>query len=228
MALYQEFTFKSNGAALASMGDFDSSIIGTQFEKNTGELYSKTSSGIFEKVNRKYYSQTESDARFLNNTGDNTLSGDFTPTSDNARNMGTAGLRFANMYSVYFRGTATTALYADLAEKYETDQEYPVGTVLEIGGEKEATLYQGGALAGVISENPAYMMNSEGKGQYIALKGKIPVICNGSVFKGQYCLATNGGKVIGVDKDDINDAELLDIVGVALEDSKDNLVMVKV
>lgn len=127
-----------------------------------------------------------------------------------------------------FNGTATAARYADLAEKYETDREYPVGTVLEVQGEKEVTLYKGGALAGVISENPGLMINAEGEGQYVALKGKVPVICEGDVYKGQYCLAIAGGKVQGKFKEEMTALDVLNIVGVALEDSKNKMVQVKI
>ena len=135
---------------------------------------------------------------------------------------------YGNLNAVLFQGTATTARYADLAEKYETDREYPVGTVLEVQGEKEVTLYKGGALAGVISENPGLMINAEGEGQYVALKGKVPVICEGDVYKGQYCLAIAGGKVQGKFKEEMTALDVLNIVGVALEDSKNKMVQVKI
>ena len=116
------------------------------------------------------------------------------------------------------------------SEKYESDVQYEVGTVVEVGGDKEITLFQGGALAGVISANPGLMLNSEaGDGfQYVALKGKVPVKCHGPVKKGQYCVAFEDGKVIGVNKFDLLDAEKLNIVGVALADSENGTVMVKV
>lgn len=84
------------------------------------------------------------------------------------------------------RGTATQARYADLAEKYLTDQDYPAGTVVAVGGAKEVTAAHNGDFAiGVISTNPAYMMNSELEGgQYVALKGRVPVRVCGPVQKG--------------------------------------------
>ena len=68
--------------------------------------------------------------------------------------------------------TATQAQYADLAEKYESDSEYEPGTVVVFGGEKEVTAcdMQGShAVVGVISTDPAYMMNAEAEGQYLSL-----------------------------------------------------------
>lgn len=94
-----------------------------------------------------------------------------------------------------FNGTALQAKYADLAENYLADAEYPIGTVLMIGGDKEVTACQVGFRAiGPVSEKPAYLMNSElVGGTAIALKGRVPVRVTGSVLKGQRLIAgTNG------------------------------------
>jgi hypothetical protein len=90
------------------------------------------------------------------------------------------------IYATTFNGTATSADYADLAEKYLTDAEYPVGTVVVVGGSQEVTACQAGQFAiGVVSENPAFMMNQQLKnGTYIALKGRVPVFIVGKVNKG--------------------------------------------
>ena len=82
---------------------------------------------------------------------------------------------------------ATSAQYADLAEIYETDSEYEVGTVVIFGGEKEITVSSMGAdprVAGVISGNPAYLMNSKATGQAVALQGKVPCKVMGQISKG--------------------------------------------
>jgi hypothetical protein len=100
-----------------------------------------------------------------------------------------------DIYAVKFRGTATAAEYADLAEKYLADQEYEVGTVVSIGGEQEVTACTVGDRAiGVVSTNPAFMMNSElENGTYIALKGRVPVKVIGSVKKGDKLIAASNG-----------------------------------
>ena len=94
-----------------------------------------------------------------------------------------------------FRGIATSAQYADLAEKYLADQEYEIGTVVVVGGEKEVTASSWGKRAiGAVSANPAYMMNSELEGgTYIALKGRVPVKVSGAVRKGDNLIAANDG-----------------------------------
>jgi len=90
-----------------------------------------------------------------------------------------------------FNGVSTSAKYADLAEKYLSDKDYDVGTVLMIGGEKEVTAAQTGFRAiGVVSENPAYLMNSELEGGVaVALKGRVPDKVSGSIIKGQRLVA---------------------------------------
>lgn len=87
--------------------------------------------------------------------------------------------------------TATAAFYADLAERYEADAVYEVGTVLVIGGEKEVTTtdqFADTRVVGIVSTNPAYMMNSEAGTDethpYIALKGRVPCKVIGTINKG--------------------------------------------
>lgn len=104
-----------------------------------------------------------------------------------------------DLCATVFRGTATAALFADLAEKYLADQEYEVGTVVAVGGDAEVTACKLGDRAfGAVSGAPAYMMNSglEG-GTYIALKGRVPVKVIGPVRKGDKLVAAGDG-VAGV------------------------------
>lgn len=116
-----------------------------------------------------------------------------------------------------FNGVATSARYADLAEKYLADADYEVGTVVSIGGEKEVTACSLGHRAlGAVSANPAYMMNSElAGGTYIALKGRVPVKVTGPVTKGQRLIAGDNGTAIAVSSGH------LDVFAIALEDNQD-------
>jgi hypothetical protein len=104
----------------------------------------------------------------------------------------------ANITANIFNGTATAARYADLAEKYLADQEYETGTVVAVGGDAEVTACSTGQRAiGVVSANPAYMMNSELEGgTYIALKGRVPVKVTGVVNKGDTLIAGENGTAI--------------------------------
>lgn len=109
-------------------------------------------------------------------------------------------------------GSTLQATYADLAEIYETDQEYEVGTVVQFGGAKEITASQTYAttkIAGVISSEPAFIMNNQAPGQPVALKGRVPVKVTGTVEAGDFIVASNipgvgiasdnyiGGAIIG-------------------------------
>jgi len=99
-----------------------------------------------------------------------------------------------NIAANLFQGTATSARYADLAEIYSTETEHPVGTAMAVGGEAETRpAAVGDVCIGVISDNPAYLMNSEAEGQAIGLKGRVPVRVSGPVSKGQAVYAWEHG-----------------------------------
>jgi hypothetical protein len=100
-----------------------------------------------------------------------------------------------NITANIFNGTATAARYADLAEKYLADRGYQIGTVVCIGGDKEVTACSSGKRAmGVISANPAFMMNKDLEGGvYVALKGRVPVKVIGKIRKGDELIAADGG-----------------------------------
>jgi hypothetical protein len=121
-----------------------------------------------------------------------------------------------DIYASLFQGTATAARYADLAEKYLTDSEYEVGTVVVVGGAAEVTASSYGELAiGVVSANPAFMMNKDLEGgTYIALKGRVPVKVNGAVKKGDRLVAGDWGCAQVA-------ADRLDVFAIALESSDD-------
>ena len=121
-----------------------------------------------------------------------------------------------DIYASLFQGTATAARYADLAEKYLADQEYEVGTVVVVGGTAEVTASSYGELAiGVVSANPAFMMNKDLEGgTYIALKGRVPVKVNGAVKKGDRLVAGDWGCAQVA-------ADRLDVFAISLESSDD-------
>ena len=105
-------------------------------------------------------------------------------------NIGASGATFNTVFA-----KATMAQYADLAEKYLSDQNYECGTVVMVGGTREVTASKFGFRAiGVVSTNPAYMMNSElAGGTYIALKGRVPVKVTGTVNKGDSLIGADNG-----------------------------------
>ena len=130
-------------------------------------------------------------------TGSGTISVDLsdteTFTSTNTASKAVVRDGSGNFAAGTITATATQAQYADLAEKYEADAEYEPGTVVVFGGEKEITSCkdQGShAVVGVISTDPAYMMNSEAEGQYVALTGRVPCKVTGPVAKGDLLVAS--------------------------------------
>jgi hypothetical protein len=95
---------------------------------------------------------------------------------------------------------ATSALYADLAEKYVADAEYAPGTVVVFGGDKEVTVTSTDAdraVAGVVSTNPSYIMNSGLEAMHVAtvaLTGRVPCLVTGTVRKGDLMVSAGYGK----------------------------------
>ena len=135
-----------------------------------------------------------------------------------------------NIHTNEFRGRATSANWADLAEKYKSDRKYEEGDVLGVGGEDEVTEYNPGTpLAGVVSLYPAFQMNDTYETRdwpFVALKGRVPVKINGSAKKGDYIVADKEGKGVAVAFSDI-DRDNHQIIGVSLQDGSE-LIEVKI
>jgi len=126
-----------------------------------------------------------------------------------------------NLTAGIFSGTATSAQYADLAEKYMPDAEYTAGTVLQFGGEQEVTLadeYATRRVAGVVSTNPAFMMNEQlDGGVYIALSGRVPCRATGIVHPGDLMVASNTPGVAVAWDDPLRDPPAGSIIGKAIK-----------
>ena len=132
-----------------------------------------------------------------------------------------------------YQGRATSANWADLAEKYEADKEYDEGTVVAIGGDKEITEYREGMpLAGVVSFHPGVRMNVTEENMedplfpFVALKGRVPVKIKGSATKGDYIIADDNGLGVawwGVEPN----FDPYKLIGIALETGSD-MIEVKV
>ena len=132
-----------------------------------------------------------------------------------------------------YQGRATSANWADLAEKYEADKEYDEGTVVGIGGDKEITEYREGMpLAGVISMHPGVRMNvtevniEDPLFPFVALKGRVPVKIKGSATKGDYIIADDNGLGIawwGIEPN----FDPHKLIGIALETGSD-MIEVKI
>jgi hypothetical protein len=137
-------------------------------------------------------------------TGGNIINGN----GNGIGNIGSSSAYFNTVFAM-----ATSAQYADLAEKYLADAEYEIGTVLAVGGDLEVTACVIGDRAiGAVSENPAYKMNDGlANGTYVALKGRVPVKVIGPVRKGQRLVAHNNGCAVA------GEPHTNDVFAVALE-----------
>ena len=109
-------------------------------------------------------------------------------------NIGSSSLYFNTVFA-----KATSAQYADLAEMYNADQIIEPGTVVEFGGVNEVTVCAdvgSKRVAGVVSTNPSYIMNSGLQGDHVvavALTGRVPVKVTGQVRKGDMMVAAGNG-----------------------------------
>jgi hypothetical protein len=134
-----------------------------------------------------------------------TVSGTIAASANNTTNIGAVGTTFATVHATTFSGVSTTARYADLAENYLSDSNYEAGTVVVFGGDKEITttqLFADTAVAGVISTNPAYLMNDALDGQPVALRGRVPVKVQGFTRKGDLLVTGNiPGVAVSVGRD---------------------------
>jgi hypothetical protein len=97
-----------------------------------------------------------------------------------------------------FVGVATSAQYADLAEKYTADAEYAPGTVVSFGGAAEVTASTDAdtRVAGVVSTNPAFTMNNELVADHVvtvAFTGRVPCRVTGTVRKGDLMVSAGRG-----------------------------------
>ena len=158
-----------------------------------------------------------------------TFSGDITARNiiatgpSGTYNIGSSSVKFGTMYANTFNGTATAAQYADLAENYEADADYEPGTVLVIGGESEVTISdEPGSykVVGVVSTNPAYLMNSEANGVAVALRGRVPCKVTGNVNKGDVIITgdTPGYGMVAADPQNLSP---LQIIGRSLNNKLD-------
>tara|TARA_B100000683_G_scaffold45922_1_gene42462 strand:- start:476 stop:7219 length:6744 start_codon:yes stop_codon:yes gene_type:complete len=142
------------------------------------------------------------------------------PGVDNTYMIGSATKRYNTIYSTVFSGTATQARYADLAENYLGDADYEVGTVLVFGGDKEVTqssMHKDTRVAGVVSEHPAHLMNSDLQGDHVtavALQGRTKVKVAGIIHKGDMLVTSS---VPGLAAKGI-DPSVGSVIGKALED----------
>lgn len=178
-------------------------------------------------------------------TGETTLAGNLSiqgniiPTTSNIYSLGNLTNRFTTVYA-----QASSALYADLAERFAADAVYEPGTVVRIGGTQEVTQENeelSTEVLGVVSTNPAFLMNDnqgeapslsgdlsvgysltgyDGSGGStinppIVIGGRAPVKVIGSITKGQRLVSAGDGKARGATPVEVTS---FNVIGRSLED----------
>ena len=141
-----------------------------------------------------------------------------TKTGTNAvGNIGSASSYFERVFA-----TATTALYADVAERFEADEVLRPGTVVELGGVKEITRAQNDLsekVFGVISTKPAYTMNGaageDDTHPPVAMTGRVPVQVVGVIHKGDRLVSAGSGAARAAKP---GEATAFNVIGRALVD----------
>ena len=131
-------------------------------------------------------------------------------------NIGSASNYFNRVFA-----TATTALYADVAERFAADELLEPGTVVELGGVNEITRSTEDLsenVFGVISTRPAYTMNG-GAGEddthpAVAMTGRVPVKCVGIVRKGDRLVSAGQGVARAAQP---GEATAFNVIGRSLE-----------
>lgn len=146
------------------------------------------------------------------------------PGKNNVSTLGTQNQVYKAVYATDFMGTALKARYADLAEYYDFDINAKSGDVIGINEDGFALFdyIKGHKLIGVVTTNPAVVLNSDSQGTCIALKGQTPVKVLGKVKLGDYIIAHKDGYgIVGSDTDKR--------IGIALEGSNDeNIKLINV
>jgi len=135
-------------------------------------------------------------------------------------NIGSSSNYFNRVFA-----TATTALYADVAERFAADEYLEPGTVVELGGPAEITRARAeltDAVFGVISTRAAYLMNG-GAGEDdthppVAMTGRVPVLVTGRIRKGDRLVTAGNGVARAAQP---GEATAFNVIGRSLVDKPD-------
>jgi len=136
-------------------------------------------------------------------------------------NIGTSGNPFNTVFA-----KATSAQYADVAERFAADQEYAPGTVVELGGSAEITRSNTAlseSVFGVISTKAAYLMNGGAGNDLthppVAMTGRVPVQVTGVVQRGNRLVSAGNGIARAAAA---GEATAFNVIGRSLNDKLDS------
>ena len=141
-------------------------------------------------------------------------------TNNNANGVGNIGSATTYFDTIFAK--ATSAEYADLAERFEADRPYEPGTVVELGGSAEITqaaVELTDAVFGVVSDRAAFTMNGaagpDETHPAIAMTGRVPVKVVGVVRKGDRLVSAGNGRARAATLDEVT---AFNVIGRSLED----------
>jgi len=189
--------FSTAGANIAGTLGVTGAVTGASLSVSTGNITGGNLllSGAIEDSGQLDIRTTASNGNIVltpNGTGNVNIGSNVMPTANAVANIGSLTSQFNTIFA-----KATSAQYADLAEMYVSDQDYLPGTVVEFGGTQEITISSSShstAVAGIVSTNPSYLMNSTQTGDYVlpvALTGRVPCRVQGPVRKGDVLVASS-------------------------------------
>jgi hypothetical protein len=160
----------------------------------------------------------------------NSEGGTFTVTS-NATNANTGSTIVfrdgsGNFSAGVITATATQARYADLAEMYAADGDIEAGTVVHFAGEgKLAACDEANhhAVAGIVSTDPAYLMNTDQEGVALAISGRVPCKVTGVVNAGDLMVSAGNGMAMAN-----NSPAIGTVIGKAIESNAGGEAVIEV
>ena len=157
---------------------------------------------------------------FISNAG-GFISGNLIPSANVTYNLGNVTSWYNSIY-----GRSIQAAYADLAERFEADAEYAVGTVVELGGSAEITVAKdelSETVFGVISKQAAYLMNAakgtDSTHPPVAISGRVPVNVVGKINKGDRLVSAGNGVARAAAKTEITP---WNVIGRSLQNKLDD------
>jgi len=135
-------------------------------------------------------------------TGGSGLGGTWTALasvhSDGTNQAPNTDFSLADIKCNVIEATATSAQYADIAERFAADAPMIPGAVVMLGGSAEITETAedlSDRVFGVVSTQPAYMMNSKAGNDathpFVAMTGRTPVRVTGTVNKGDRLVSSS-------------------------------------
>lgn len=140
----------------------------------------------------------------------------------NGAGNGVGNIGNATSYFNTIFAQATSAQYADVAERFAADEQLAPGTVVELGGSAEITKSRRDLsenVFGVVSTRAAYLMNSgagtDATHPPVAMTGRVPVRTIGSVAKGDRLVSAGNGLARSALA---GEATAFNVIGRALED----------